>query len=113
MGARQRRAEAAARQDRGGAREGLRSRWRPRAQGPARRAGGPARADPAAGGRGGGAALPRQPGGALRRGEERVMGFSIRGKIKAKKEAERAKSSSDKFAVSPDKKKTDQVKTRS
>ncbi len=49
----------------------------------------------------------------LRRGEERVMGFSIRGKIKAKKEAERTKSSSDKFAVSPDKKKTDQVKTRS
>jgi len=41
------------------------------------------------------------------------MGFSIRGKIKAKKEAERAKSSSDEFTASPDEKKTDQVKTRS
>ena len=39
LGARQGRAEAAAGQDRSRARQGLRARWRPRAQGAARRAG--------------------------------------------------------------------------
>lgn len=49
----------------------------------------------------------------LRRGEERD-GVSVSGgKIKAKKRSRKSKSSSDKFMASPDRKKTDQVKTRS